>query len=192
MKKVRVAVFILVIFLSVMHLETVHGGLKDSIVRLHIIANSDSKEDQAQKLQIRDFVLKNYGEVLSAENRTEALEEVFRNIPQIESDIRHTFKTEVKAELCEENFPTKEYDGITLPAGEYVALKIKIGNAKGQNWWCVMYPPLCFSDLSTETNRDEMKKVLSKEEYELVTSDSAKVVYKFKSVELWNKFKKLF
>lgn len=192
MKKVWIAFLCTFFLLTLMYAEHVHSRIENAVLRLHVVADSNSKQDQAQKLKVRDFVLEKYGIMLTQSNKAKAVESVFSNLEQIEQDIKQKFNVPVHAELCRTDFPTKEYNGIVLPAGEYLALNIKLGKAKGENWWCVMYPPLCFSELSTETNKEKMKEVLSEKEYELVTSGTSEVFLKFKTVELWNKFKKMF
>ena len=88
-------------------------------------------------------------------------------------------------------FPVKTYGDMIFPAGEYEALKVNLGKSAGKNWWCVMYPPLCFQDASSVTDKEKLKQVLSEDEYELITSQEGTVLYKFKIVELWNKLKAL-
>ena len=192
MKKVWIAFFCSFFLFTIFYAEHIHNTLENAVIRLHIVADSNSEYAQAQKLRVRDFVLEKYGKVLAQSDKKQAMKTIFLKLEQIEQDVEQKFNIPVRAELCTTNFPTKKYNGITLPAGEYMALNIKLGEAKGENWWCVMYPPLCFSELSTESNKKEMKKVLSETEYELVTSDTPKVLIKFKTVELWNKFKKMF
>ena len=192
MKKVWIAFFCSFFLFTFFYAEHIHNTLENAVIRLHIVADSNSEYAQAQKLCVRDFVLEKYGTILAQSDKKQAMKTIFLKLEQIEQDVEQKFNIPAQAELCATNFPTKKYNGITLPAGEYMALNIKLGEAKGENWWCVMYPPLCFSELSTESNKKEMKKVLSETEYELVTSDTPKVLIKFKTVELWNKFKKMF
>ncbi len=192
MKRVWIAFFGIIFILNFLSAERIHRNVKESVIRMHIVANSNSEEDQALKLKVRDFVLEKYGNILSEQDRKTAMETISANLRQMEADIGQKFNVRVKAELAQTDFPTKRYDSVRLPAGQYTALNIKIGKAQGKNWWCVMYPPLCFSELSTETDKAKMKEVLADAEYELVTSDKKETVYKFKAIELWNKFKKLF
>ncbi len=173
------------------YIEKVHSEIADSIIRLHIIANSDSVEDQQQKLAVRDFVLERYGKTLKAETRDQALEKIYGCLPQILKDVQDLTDQQVQISISESNFPTKIYKDLQLPAGNYLALKIVLGSGKGKNWWCVMYPPLCFQDASSVTDKEKLKQVLSEDEYELITSQEGTVLYKFKIVELWNKLKAL-
>ena len=116
--------------------------LADKVVRLHVLANSDTEEDQALKLLVRDAVLE------QSADRAEAEIRLRESLPELEAIAEETVRANgydyaVTAELEDTAFPTKEYDGFSLPAGEYLALRILIGEGAGQNWWCVVFPPLC-------------------------------------------------
>ena len=123
--------------------------LAEKVVRLHVLANSDSEEDQALKLKVRDAVLEQATETLrGADSQAEASRRLTDILPELEETARAVITANgydygVRAELAETSFPTKEYDGFALPAGEYLALRVLIGEAAGQNWWCVLYPGLC-------------------------------------------------
>ena len=126
------------------------GQVRENSVRLHILANSDSENDQRLKLMVRDEILKEYGDIMgSCKNREDAVEK----LSGIKDDIKDTSVSVLRKEgslydvnVCLENiyFDNRDYgDDITMPAGNYDALRVEIGEAKGKNWWCVMYPPLC-------------------------------------------------
>ena len=123
--------------------------LAEKVVRLHVLANSDSEEDQALKLKVRDAVLEQATETLrGADSQAEASRRLTDILPELEETARAVITANgydygVRAELAETSFPTKEYDGFALPAGDYTALRIVIGEGEGQNWWCVLYPGLC-------------------------------------------------
>lgn len=123
--------------------------IPQEVLRLHIPANSDSEYDQQVKLQLRDFVLKKYGTQLSGcESRSEAEVKVRTMLPEIEKSCCEFLSQQgvdygAHAELTEMYFTTRDYETVTLPAGEYLALRITLGTGKGHNWWCVMFPPLC-------------------------------------------------
>ncbi len=125
-------------------------------IRLHILANSDSKEDQELKLEIRDRLLIKYGDILSQSNSFDKAEEtILALLPDIEADAKKWIKElgysyTVKATLTKEWYETRDYEDFTLPCGYYSSLRIIIGEGEGQNWWCVMYPPLCM-DIATES-----------------------------------------
>ena len=124
-------------------------ALGEKMIRLHVIANSDTAEDQTLKLQVRDRVLAEATEILkSSADMKEAQEKLTEALPELEKaaaeEIRDRgYAYPVSARLEKTEFPTKQYDSFALPSGEYTALRLLIGEAKGQNWWCVVYPPLC-------------------------------------------------
>lgn len=131
-------------------------AIYDSVIRLHVLAASDSEEDQALKLRVRDEILAVYSEPLAAAASVEdAEEEVMRLCGEIERTAacviaREGYSYTVKVSYGEERYPTREYGEYRFPAGEYRSLRVVIGEGEGQNWWCVLYPPLCL-DMATET-----------------------------------------
>lgn len=123
------------------------------VFRLHVIANSDSERDQAVKLQVRDAIIQALGEMDGAEDREQAeayaaghLDELTDTANRVLAENGAGYKAE--AEIGTFEFPDKEYGGVTFPAGEYRALRITLGQAEGQNWWCVLFPPLCLLEPS--------------------------------------------
>lgn len=168
--------------------------LSDKVLRLHVLANSDTQEDQALKLQVRDRILERATELLEqSEDRQEAKALLTENLPALEAlaadEINAAGYTySVKTQLAETAFPTKEYDGFTLPAGDYLALRVVIGEGAGQNWWCVVFPPLCTA-ASSDVPATAMAAGLSKEDVGLITEENSGYVLKFKSVELWEAIK---
>ncbi len=160
-------------------------AIYDDVIRLHILAASDSEEDQALKLLVRDAVLETYGSALSSyESRDAAAEAVEALIPAIETTARETLvqagcTDSVTVTLTEEEYPRRDYAAFSLPAGEYLSLRILIGDAEGQNWWCVLYPPLCL-DASCEGDTS-----LSDAEWGLMTKNGrGKYKVRFKSLEI--------
>lgn len=158
------------------------AAIYSDTVRLHILAASDSEDDQALKLKIRDRVLEKYSELLSAgENADSALALIEYKLPEIERDcnmwldeLGYEYSAEVT--LGEEWYDTRVYEDYTLPCGYYSSLRIVIGEGDGRNWWCVMYPPLCL-DVATEPAGD-----YTDEEYKLISPSGYNV--KFKILEL--------
>ena len=152
------------------------------VIRLHVIANSDSPEDQALKLRVRDRVLARAQEILEQSADMEQAEQALTAaLPELTREARETLAAEgcaqpVQARLEPAEFPTKDYDGFSLPAGKYLALRVIIGQGAGQNWWCVLYPSLCFTNATCavvdEDGKKELKEALSAEEYEMVTAAS--------------------
>ena len=164
-------------------------ALADKVVRLHVLANSDSQEDQALKLQVRDAVLARAGELLDAsDSRREAQALLEEHLPELAELARQTaaavgYDYPVRAELSDTVFPTREYDDFRLPAGEYLALRVVIGEGGGRNWWCVVFPPLCTAS-STDLAQTAMAAGMSEEDVALITEEDGYAL-KFKSVELW-------
>ena len=168
--------------------------LSDKVVRLHVLANSDSEEDQALKLLVRDAILERAEDLLSKSGDREEAEGLLRGrlleFEQVAAAViaQAGYDYPVRVELEDTQFPTKEYDGFTLPAGEYLALRVLIGEAKGQNWWCVVFPPLC-TTASVEVPASALEAGLSEEEVRLITEENTGYVLKFKAVELWERLK---
>ncbi len=176
---------------------------KDKLIRLHVLANSDSPEDQELKLKVRDKIIADMNDKLrNSKSIDETREIVKNNIEEIKGialkEIEFNEKDyQVSVSLDKQNFPTKSYGGFTLPAGEYEALRVVIGDGKGQNWWCVMFPPLCFIDitngLTDGKTKDELRKVLTEEEFNMIlsTKDSGEmpIILKSKVLELIEKGK---
>ena len=165
-------------------------NISDQVFRLHILANSDSAEDQQLKLKVRDEILKKGETVFAFSNSLEETIELCKNnIALFQQTAEQCLKDngsdyEVKVYVDKEYFNTREYDEITLPSGIYNALKIEIGQGKGHNWWCVMFPAICLSGVTD----DELNKYLSEDEQKLVNSDS-KYEVRFKIVEIYEKVK---
>jgi stage II sporulation protein R len=155
-------------------------SINDKLIRFHVIANSDLNEDQAVKLKVRDAILSDVGPKLSkSSSREESLKILQANLGKIESISNKILSKEgqnyrAQAMLGDFNFPIKKYGTITLPAGEYKAVRVVLGDGEGKNWWCVMFPPLCFIDitrgLTSEKTDEELKEVLEDEEVEAITA----------------------
>ena len=167
--------------------------LSRKMIRLHVIAHSDSAADQALKLEVRDAVLDYATAVLQrSEDMAAAQQELQRELPRIESIARAAVKAEgydygVTASLGQAEFPLKEYDGFSLPAGEYTALRLVIGEGEGQNWWCVVFPPLCTA-AACEFDETALAAGLSEEDIALIT-ESEGYVLKFRAMELWQQLR---
>ena len=166
-------------------------GLSDKVLRLHVLANSDSAADQALKLKVRDSVLEAASAILEGcPDRETAEQRLFAALPEIEDAARARIAAEgetqaVTAELRPTVFPTREYEDFTLPAGEYLALRVVLGEGEGHNWWCVVFPPLC-AETTSSLSQTAMAAGLTEEEVALIT-ESDGYQLKFKAVELWEK-----
>lgn len=164
--------------------------LERKMIRLHVIANSDAQDDQALKLQVRDAVLAQATDLLQqSRDMVDAERKLRLALPAIETAAREKVVAEgydyaVAARLEQTEFPTKEYDGFSLPAGEYLALRVVIGEGAGQNWWCVVFPPLCTA-AATDIEETAIATGLGEEDISLITEENQGYVLKFRSLELW-------
>ena len=199
--KVSIMVVVVAICVSlvgaVTYAEDTVQTLSEHIIRLHIVANSDTDIDQEVKLKVRDAVLEYLSDKVDLKNSTEEtasiIKEELQNLQKIAATVleQNGHVGKAVAEFGLFPFPTKEYDAITLPAGTYNALRITLGEGVGQNWWCVVFPPLCFADSQNGTMRaetdDKLKETLPAEQYDLITTtdqDTLPVKFKFKVVEV--------
>ena len=176
--------------------KTISSDLADSVFRLHVIANSNSDEDQNLKYKVRNSLLEYMNDLcVDCKTKQEAISVVNEHIEEFKQVAIQTIQNEgynynVYLETGNFEFPTKQYGDISLPAGFYDALKVEIGEAQGKNWWCVMFPSLCFVDISSgivpEESKEELKDILTDEEYSLISNDSdANFKLKFKILELF-------
>ena len=195
MKKITWYTFVLLVFSLIVSVLPVRGeeGIYNDVIRLHVIAASDSREDQDLKLAVRDAILMAYSPILSeAEGVSEADGRVSALCHKIEETAERTvreagYSYTVKVEYGVEEYPTREYGDYRFPAGEYRSLRVVIGEGEGQNWWCVLFPPLCL-DMATDTRPydDAISVGLSPEEHAIIMGDPDEGGYriKFKTLEL--------
>ena len=157
-------------------------GIAEKLIRFHVIANSDTKADQNLKLAVRDAVgIKMSGLLKDAADRSRSEAVIRKNMEDMKQTAEKViaergYDYDVDICLTDTDFPVKTYGAYTFPAGNYEALEIVIGAGKGHNWWCVLYPNLCFIDavhaVVPEDGKKELQEVLTEEEYDLVTSDA--------------------
>jgi len=199
LKRISIILILFIIYTCICafsYANTVSSDIANSVLRLHILANSDSEEDQNLKLKVRDNVLSYMKQVSSnLSSKDEAIATLNEHLDEFKDIALTTIQDEgydydVNLSIGEFDFPTKNYGDISLPAGLYDALRIEIGEAKGHNWWCVMFPTLCFVDVSSGSLDDESKEILesnlNEEEYDLVSGDSIGINFKFKILELFD------
>ena len=200
-KMVIILSFLLFLYTSICaisYAQNISTDIADSVFRLHVIANSDSEEDQDLKYIVRDRLLEYMNEICAnCTTKQEAINLVTENQNQfkqiaIDTIREQGYSYDVNIEIGNFEFPTKQYGDISLPAGFYDALKVEIGNANGQNWWCVMFPPLCFVDISSgvvpEESKELMQDNLTEEEFALISDqNSGEIQFKFKLLEFLNK-----
>lgn len=202
LKRYLIILFLLVIyviFYSVSYANNVMTDLSDSVFRLHVIANSDSEEDQNLKYLVRDALIQYMNSLTTDINSkdeaiklaTEHTNDFYNIAKKVINE--NGFNYDVKISIGNFAFPTKYYGDISLPAGFYDALKVEIGEAKGQNWWCVLFPSLCFVDINNgivpDESKEELESTLLNEEYNLISSQSNEYKLKFKIVELFENSK---
>ena len=176
-------------------LDRSQTALADQVIRLHVLANSDSEADQALKLKVRDRVLETAEEYFTP---GATLEETQAVLTAHLADIVAAGAEQVAEEgyqypvtvSMEENywFPTKEYTDFALPAGNYTALRVVIGEGGGQNWWCVVFPPLCLGSVSETAAQTALSGGFSEDQVSLITGEDEGYVVKFKAIELWEEF----
>lgn len=168
------------------------SGLADRVVRLHVIANSDSDADQALKLRVRDGVLAAAGDCLTGVTDRQTAEAILADQLQAIADAgaavvaQAGYDYPVTVSLTDHWFPTKEYEDFALPAGTYRALRVIIGEGQGQNWWCVVFPPLCLGSVCESVEDTAAMAGLSDGDISLITGEDEGYVIKFKILEWWN------
>ena len=186
------------LFSAYSYASSISSDLSKSVFRLHVIANSDSDEDQSLKLQVRDKLLDYMNSITAnVSSKDDAIkiaqdhQKDFQIIAE-QTILDKGYSYPVTVEIGNYEFPTKHYGDITLPSGYYDALRVKIGDACGHNWWCVMFPPLCFVDVTSgivpESSKDQLKENMSSEDYSIISNDNSLTEFKFKIVELFKNF----
>lgn len=200
MKKYLLLLIVSVAFLllsAYSYVNAVSNNLADSVFRLHVIANSDSEEDQNLKYKVRDSLIEYMNTLTNNMNTKDEVIQIakehiqdFKNIAQ--NVVKENgYDYEVNIEIGNFSFPTKTYGDISFPAGFYDALKVEIGKAEGQNWWCVMFPPLCFVDVTSgvvpEESKENLEENLGDEEYSIIsdTEENGFTSIKFKIIEFF-------
>lgn len=200
LKMIFILTFLLFLYTSICaytYAENVSTGIANGVFRLHVIANSNSEEDQNLKYKVRDKLIEYMNSMLSSTStKKDAIDIANSHLDEFKQVALNTIKDEgfdydVNVSVGNFEFPTKDYGDISLPAGYYDALKVEIGQAKGKNWWCVMFPPLCFVDVTSgvvpEKSKNELKNNLSNEEFALVSNKKDNgIQFKFKILEFLN------
>ena len=181
------------IMLSFARFEVQCDELREGVLRLHIIANSNSQKDQELKLAVRDEILKNSTDIFASCNTVEdaiiTAESKIDDISEIANDVleQNGFDYEACVSVGDKYFDTREYDDFTLPAGTYKSLVVDLGAAKGKNWWCVVFPCVCVPSASDSKLTDSVSNEAAK-----TAENAPKYKIKFKSMEIYEKIKKIF
>lgn len=183
--------FLYIVISAFSYAKVISTDISNNVFRLHVLANSDTDYDQELKLEVRDNIL-SYINSLSLDNYTkdEIISFSIKNLELFEQIALQTiqnagFNYDCSVSIGQYDFPTKEYDNVRFPSGTYDALKIEIGSANGQNWWCVMFPPLCFTTTSTGILEDKHQTTLESN----LISDSHDILYKDENPNVTFKFK---
>ena len=195
MKKIAILCAVTLLSLFILGFLPVHGEDKiyDSVIRLHVLANSDSEEDQALKLRVRDSVAALTEELTRSAPDIDTAEHILReNLDLIRECAQKTLtelgcEHRVSVELGMENYPRKSYDSICFPAGEYRSLRVMIGEAEGQNWWCVLFPQLCLGAATAKQAEDAFISVgFTPDQYKIITqTDEPRYKLRFKLLEIF-------
>ena len=161
-------------------------AMAEKMVRLHVVAHSDAEEDQEKKLLVRDAVLamteKELKHCRTREDAEQRLKEMLPRLEQAAGEALGEEKGAVKATLSREIYPERRYDTFSLPAGEYLSLQVKIGEAAGKNWWCVVYPPLCLAATVEEVEEEALAAGWERGEVALILQENKKTAVKFKLI----------
>ena len=193
-KRFYVALAAAMVILMALSFLPIHGEAKvyDTVLRLHVLANSDTKEDQALKLKVRDAVLEATAPLLQDVNDRDGAEAVIRAHMDTIRAAAETVVAQngsdqtVTVMLDMEDYPTRNYESCAFPAGKYLSLRICLGDAEGQNWWCVLFPPLCLSAATVKEDSENafIQAGLSKEQYGIITeTEDTKYRIRFKILE---------
>ena len=194
MTKIILLLCVFILCAAVCDILPIHGEEKiyESVVRLHVLANSDSDEDQALKLKVRDEMLSYISPlVIDSKSQEDAMRIINEKIDEIEAIAQatvysHGYDYNVDVTLTLEEYPTRNYEAMSFPSGEYVSLRVLIGEAEGQNWWCVLFPPLCLSAATEQSVNEEafIAVGLNSDQYKIITeSDNVKYQIRFKLLE---------
>lgn len=195
-KKIKISVtvgIVVAILFSICSFAKTSEEIRSDVLRLHVIANSDTSVDQNLKLRLRDYILQEGKDIFNGSVNVEnAVEKIEPALPELEKSAKAFvnqagFDYDVKISLSNEYFTTKTYETVTLPAGKYLALRVVIGSGEGHNWWCVMFPPMC---VPAADKKDEIENVFSEKEIKLVES-KPKYEPRFKVVEIYEQLKEI-
>lgn len=195
-KKIKISIcmgIIVALLLSVCSFAKTSEDIRCDVLRLHVIANSDSCADQNLKLRLRDFILQEGKDIFDGSVNVEnAVEKIEPRLTELEKSAKEFIRStgydyNVKITLSKEYFTTRTYESVTLPAGKYLALRVVIGSGQGHNWWCVMFPPMC---VPAANEKDEIENIFTDKEIKLVES-KPKYEPRFKIIEVYEQIKEV-
>lgn len=192
--KIRISIVIGIVtavIFSICSFAKTSEEIRSDVLRLHVIANSDSSVDQNLKLRLRDYILEEGEDIFDGSVNVEnAVKRIEPKLAELENSAETFVKNagfdyDVKITLSNEYFTTRTYESVTLPAGKYLALRVVIGSGEGHNWWCVMFPPMC---VPAADKKDEIENVFTDKEIKLVES-KPKYEPRFKVVEIYEQIR---
>ena len=192
--KIRISIVIGIVtavIFSICYFSKTSEKIRSDVLRLHVIANSDSSVDQNLKLRLRDYILEEGEDIFDGSVNVEnAVKKIEPKLAELENSAETFVKNagfdyDVKITLSNEYFTTRTYESVTLPAGKYLALRVVIGSGEGHNWWCVMFPPMC---VPAADKKDEIENVFTDKEIKLVES-KPKYEPRFKVVEIYEQIR---
>ena len=196
MKKFSLLVLTICVIFLFVSLLPVHGesDIYQNVLRLHVLANSNSDEDQALKLNVRDAIIDVCRPIFEeCSSKEEAVYAIQNNLNMIQNTakkiiLEQGYDYSVSLELGEEEYPTRNYESFCFPAGRYVSLRVLIGEGEGENWWCVLFPPLCLSAASAGSDDDAIVVGLTKDQYSIIAeTDTPAYSARFKILEVFEK-----
>ena len=192
--KIRISIaigIVTAVIFSICSFAKTSEETRSDVLRLHVIANSDSSVDQNLKLRLRDYILEEGEDIFDGSVNVEnAVKKIEPKLAELENSAETFVKNagfdyDVKITLSNEYFTTRTYESVTLPAGKYLALRVVIGSGEGHNWWCVMFPPMC---VPAADKKDEIENVFTDKEIKLVES-KPKYEPRFKVVEIYEQIR---
>ena len=192
--KIRISIavgIVTAVIFSICSFAKTSEEIRSDVLRLHVIANSDSSVDQNLKLRLRDYILEEGEDIFDGSVNVEnAVKKIEPKLAELENSAETFVKNagfdyDVKITLSNEYFTTRTYESVTLPAGKYLALRVVIGSGEGHNWWCVMFPPMC---VPAADKKDEIENVFTDKEIKLVES-KPKYEPRFKVVEIYEQIR---
>ena len=192
-----VIITLIIAYTTSAYSDRIQNGIAREVIRLHVLPNSDNESDQQLKFLVRDGILDFFNNKMNGKtNKNESREILLNNLPMIQElaeriIISNGYNHSVSVNYGQSFFPTRLYGHLAFPAGNYEALNVKIGEGTGLNWWCIMFPPLCFVDITGGVVADSniLRDVLSDEEYDIVTNGASDeqipIMIRFRIIEWW-------
>ena len=192
MKKIILSILFIseILMIGTVYSKTINKDISDELLRMHILANSDNEFDQSLKIKVRDFLIKYIND-----EKLASKEDVIQSVKNIQTEIDDFLISEgvmysCKVSYSNSMFDTRTYSDLSIPAGNYETIKVLLGEGNGKNWWCIAYPPLCFTESVTgemsDKGKKELKAILNDETFNTINGETKEYQIKFKTVEIFN------